>query len=351
MRTASFFPTYSQPENVVTNAVLVMFSQVYRLAPDVFTGLLTKLTDVEHAVGPQFFNQITAANGPGIPDGLITQPRFNIYFETKLGDALGTNQIRRHFETIEKRDGIQSGSVLIGLTRSALDPEQIRELAEYGQQKGIVFSSTTFSALADLASQETAEYRLELNALLDEFRFFIQEQGIAEPSENWLLINPCGDTIEQNARFNIYHDQPGRAKRFCKYLGCYTNKSVRLVGRVSKIVVARFENDELKVDENISLPWQSEAGKDLTDDERQRIYGIVEHSQYALRNEIVRYYLVDRFVPTDFRKISPYGIMGHRRFKLDDEIEEYGRIVGDVFKGGEPEIEVLADALRRVQWS
>ena len=351
MRSATFFPTYSQRENVVTNAVLVLFAQVHRLAPDVFSGLLTQLTDTAPLVEPQFFNQIADTPGPGIPDGLIFQAPFRIYLETKLGDTLDADQIARHCETIVKRDGGHSGSILIGLTRSPLDARVAEQLRQTALEKGVAFAGTTFSALADLVSQETAEFRLELNQLLEEFRLFLQELDLEEPSPNWLLVNPCGDTLEQNKRFNLYHDQPGRSKRYCKYLGCYRNKAVRLIGQVSKIVVAHVEGDALVVDENHPLPWIGARPEPLTEDETDRIFGIMADSPYPLRDQTVRYYLVDRFAETDFRKVTPSGIRGHRLFCLDDEKNEPGQTLAPLFQDGDPSLDDLAAALSRSEWT
>lgn len=351
MRTATYFPTYSQTENVVTNAVLVLMSQIHRIAPDVFSGLITKLIDEEYPIGPQFFNQVTDARGPGIPDGLIEQRPFQIYFETKLGDTLDVNQIERHFETIAKRPGEKSDRVLIGLTRKPIEQPLIADLKAKGALRGITFASTTFSELSNLVGQETAEFRLELNALIEEFRAFVSAQGLTEPSENWMLINPCGTSFEQNAKFHLYHDQPWRSKRYCKYLGCYRDKSVRLVGKVRKVVVAHFDEDQVVVDQAINLPWITENSLTLSQQDEDVIRKVAYASPYALRDETVRYYFVDRFVETNFVKTSRNGIQGHMYFQLDNREGGNDGIVPEIFQDHEPTIDEIAGALSGKIWS
>jgi len=71
MRNVSYFPPYSQEENVVTNAVLLLLSHVNRLAPTIFSDLLTSITDEAFAIGPTFQNQVKIRGGQGIPDALI----------------------------------------------------------------------------------------------------------------------------------------------------------------------------------------------------------------------------------------------------------------------------------------
>ena len=351
MRNATYFPTYSQTENVVTNAVLVLLSQVHRVAPDVFSGLLTKLTDAEYSVGPQFFNQVTDTRGPGIPDGLIEQSPFQIYFETKLSNDLDTDQIKRHFQTIRKRDGRHTSSILLGLSRSPLRQGELETLTTEGRAHGVTFASTTFSELTNLIADETSDFRLELNTLIEEFRNFISEQGLTEPSENWLIVNPCGTTFDHNAQFHMYHDQPWRTKRYCKYLGCYRAKSVGLIGRVREIVTARIEGNEIIVEERHSLPWICHAPISVSDEDIERIRDIANASPYALRDETVRYYFVDRFVETDFRKTSSGGIRGHTYFQLDANEDEASGALPDLFREGEPDIETIAAALRGKTWA
>lgn len=54
MRNVTYFPPYSQKENVITNAILVLLSQLHQRAPDIFSKLLTELSDTEFNIGPRF---------------------------------------------------------------------------------------------------------------------------------------------------------------------------------------------------------------------------------------------------------------------------------------------------------
>jgi len=351
MRNVSYFPPYSQPENVVTNAVLLLLSHVNRLAPDLFSDLLTNLTDESFDVGPIFQNQIKIKGGKGIPDALIRQVPFEIYVETKLGDKLAHSQIEDHFITIKAHETVPGSSILLGLTRSKLSEAEISKLRAMGAKRNVRFFVTTFSDLADFLEYASSDFRQGLNKVVEEYRAFIQEQGLTPVSLNRLIINPCGTSYEQNKRHNIYHDQPGRSKVFCKYLGIYRDKAVSMIGRVRAVMTARIIGENVEVIDNFSLPWESESPFELTEEWERRILNIVDGSHYYnLRDEEARYYLVDKFVETDFRKVSKYGIQGHRYFTLDSrETGAYGA-VPELFSDREPSIDKLADELRNLTW-
>ena len=352
MRNVSYFPPYSKDENVATNTVLLLFSHVHRLAPGIFADLLTTITDDEYAVGPTFHNQVRVRDGSGIPDALIQQAPFEIYLETKLGGELGVDQIEAHFATIKKNETVPGSSILIGLTGTAIEQALYKKFEKRGKANGVRFFATTFSEIADSLENASADFRIDLNLILEEYRAFIQERGLVPVSENRLLVNPCGTSYAQNERHHIYHDQPGRSKVFCKYLGIYKEKSVSLIGKVLAVVNARIEDNKVVITENHPLSWTRGEPHQPTKEELNRILGIVDGSDYYnLRHEETRYYIVDRFVKTNFEKTSKYGIFGHRYFNLDSSAENEEGAVPKLFEKEDPSLETLAAALDGKTWT
>lgn len=352
-RNVSYFPPYSQEENVVTNAVLLLLSHVHRLAPVIFSNLLTTITNKEYDVGPIFTNQIRVKGGEGIPDALIQQNPFEIYVETKLGDDIGIKQIKSHLVTIKKNEKQVGNSVLLGLTRASLDEKTKAKFKALGKKESVEFHATTFKDLADIIEGFSSEFRVDLNLLLQEYRGFIQERGLVPLSENKLLINPCGTSYDQNIKHHIYHDQPGRSKMFCKYLGLYKDKRVSRIGKVKAVLVAKIEDKKVIVQDSYKLPWMGNTEYLPNKTELNRILGIVDGSSsyYNLAGESVRYYIVDEFVPTNFKKISKHGIQGHRYFTLDSDDEKVDGAIPEVFADGEPDIQTIADALSKQTWT
>jgi hypothetical protein len=62
----------------------------------------------------------------------------------------------------------------------------------------------------------------------------------------------------------------------------------------------------------------------LRDDQKKRILKTIEQTPYYdLKGNPHRYYVVDKFEPTDAKKTSPQGIMGMRYLDLSDLISDY----------------------------
>ena len=118
------------------------------------------------------------------------------------------------------------------------------------------------------------------------------------------------------------------------------------------VVNARIEDSNVVITENHPLSWMRGEPHQPTKEELKRILGIVDGSDYYnLRHEETRYYIVDRFVKTNFRKTSKYGILGHRYFKLDSTAENEEGAVPKLFENEDPSLETLASALAEKTWT
>ncbi len=357
MRPATLFPSYVQRENVVTNATLVLLSQVNRLAPEILGGFLASLTDQPFEIGLSFFNQVVLPDAVSVPDALIRQVPFELYIETKLPNDLYEQQIINHFQSISGAGSLSEKNsathrYLIAITPTGIDAEMHQRLVLAGNERGVTFSATTFVEIADLLESLTADFRVDLISILAEYRSFIVHERLVPVSTNMLLINPCRNSYDRNVEHAVYHDQPERSKIFCKYLGLYKDKCVGHVGRLRAVVTAIVNETSIRIVERHPLPW-ADAGDEapeLTPDEEQRIRSAASDSYYDLMNSEVRYYLVDEFVETSFNKVSKYGIRGHRYFELDSAAQDAPGVVPHLFTNGEPTIAELAEALSGKEW-
>ena len=102
----SFFTTYDQKENRVTNYCLLMLNQVYSYSPLLFNQILSNLTD-ELNFGVNFYQQqgINTKKGKQIADGIISQEPITIYVETKNFDWFYNNQIEGYLDNLTKKNG------------------------------------------------------------------------------------------------------------------------------------------------------------------------------------------------------------------------------------------------------
>jgi hypothetical protein len=119
-----------------------------------------------------------------------------------------------------------------------------------------------------------------------------------------------------------------------EYIGIYTQKAVRLIGRV----VAIYDSEagaggqmQLTLVDGIERP-----------DFRERIKGMATDSKQKLGWDLssdMRFFCADRFLPTDFEKVSSGGIRGPLFWDISEQVEKAG---ADDSK--------LAELLRNQKW-
>lgn len=117
-----------------------------------------------------------------------------------------------------------------------------------------------------------------------------------------MLAVPVGDTFYQNVEFDLYDDAK---KGDYAYLGLYKDKAIRAVGKVLKIVEVKSVNDELTF------------GAELTADEKERFVAFRKHFP-AEPNYRTRVFFVDKFYRTNYRNVGTTGIVGGKKFLLDE---------------------------------
>lgn len=110
-----------------------------------------------------------------------------------------------------------------------------------------------------------------------------------------MVVRPCRVSLHQNGKLHLHHEPARRKRKDHPFIGVYASKAVRYVGRVEAIAVVPTPPGAAR----------EELGR-LTDAHRARIdAAILESPPFDLTAEPHRFYLVDRFVPTDFKKASP----------------------------------------------
>jgi hypothetical protein len=345
----SYFSPYKTSENTVTNAVLLLLSHIHRTAPEIFEAFLKDIAGEDIAVGPIFANQDAKSGGKSVVDAIIRQTPIEINIETKIthGDSLDTDQLKRHAEGM-KREARSTRRVLLGLTPSPLSPQMKREAASICDKCDVAFTHRTFAQIASYFEEAVPEFHEDLNAILSDFRVYLSNNNQLPPSQNRMIVNPCGNSLESNRATGIYHDQPWRSKVPSKYLGCYDDKAVRLVGEVHAVFIAEVADGELVIHEQFDLPWQDKRYQ-ITEKDRTKVLGLIESSPYAdLGVKPDRFYLTNGFRETEFEKVSKYGIQGHRYFDLDGED---GVLTSLFEKNSSPNIKAVALALSDKTWS
>lgn len=84
---------------------------------------------------------------------------------------------------------------------------------------------------------------------------------------------PIGYSLELNKKYNIYYNPKYSYSSF-QYLGLYSNKAIREIGKIIKIVDRDFNEGEVKY--NVIYPGQSSV---LLESEQSKISSMVEEAK------------------------------------------------------------------------
>ena len=295
-----YFPRYSQKENQVTNNVLLLLARIRAASPLFLEQILNSLIDDSTAsitVGPAFHQQ--RRDGNSVPDAHLSQAAWDIYVEAKLGDNFDTDQINRHLESAKQ--STSGSSYLFLLSQHATDVSTFAAQAEH-----VTLVSTTYAQLVEYSSAILEHADPYLSEIIEDFEAYVRALGLMPDDRTQLLAVPVSKSIELNARYGIYYQKLGKNyNQPFDYIGLYTQKCIRFVGRV----VAR-------------LDWPMGVGREeldlqhLTASQIDALDAIVAETTVYGLGQGLQYFFVDEFAQTGYRKESKGGMAGHRYFDL-----------------------------------
>ena len=316
MSEINYFQHYSQSENHTTNNTALILRHFYRESTRKLEEVLSSL-DVPLDIGPVFRQQIRSSQS--VPDALISQQSFNIFFEVKGGgQGIRDNQIENHIRSIKNDDKLTSQKILFTLTREPIPTDQADRLSDLAKGEGIIFKAITFSELLEALKQFCAPHETELQDILDDYERYIESVGLLPPGEFMHAVS-VGISIKENIKFRLYYD-PIYDNRFklrpsSKFIGLYANKCVSYVGRLNAVVAGDLdEKGEFEV-QKVEFPASDYKP---TAEELQRITDAINvcSSYFPSVGEGHRFHLFSEFEETKFHKESKYGIRRSKSFNL-----------------------------------
>jgi hypothetical protein len=98
MTTLNRFQVYSQGENMVTNNVLLLFSNLYEIHPRYFEEYVSALIEESNYDTTPIFNQQVNNKGNGFIDGMIDVNPSKIIIETKLQTLENKKKLLKHIQ-------------------------------------------------------------------------------------------------------------------------------------------------------------------------------------------------------------------------------------------------------------
>lgn len=308
-----YFQRYHEKENVATANTMLLLSHLYSYSSDKFFRFL-KSEYFSDSFNPEIIFTLQEKSVDSIPDATITQESFKIVVETKMSDWFYEDQLLRHLNSFSD----EKYKVMITLAPELMEEGKKtafeQKLKEYNEKQihPVIHINTTFEDMANAISDILDDRDYEMQDVLSDYLNYCYTDGLIPVSDSWkyLRMQLAGTTLDFNVSAGVYYDNAERGFRAHDFVGLYKNKSVRAVGKVVARITAVETEDGVK--------YNIEFG-DLTDERKETIVKAMADGDshgYDLRSIEHRYFFVDKFYETDFKKITPRAPMGTRIFDL-----------------------------------
>ena len=333
-----YFQRYHEKENVATANTMLLLSRLYSYSSDKFFRFL-KSEYFSDEFNPEIIFTLQEKSISSIPDATITQESFKIVVETKMSDWFYEEQLVRHLNSFND----EKYKVMITLAPELMEATKKnafeKTLRRYNanQNRPVIHINTTFEAMANAISEVLDDRDYEMQDVLADYLNYCYTDGLIPVSDAWkyMRMQLAGATFDFNVESNVYFDSVDRGFRAHDTLALYKNKSVRAIGKVIARITAVETENEVK--------YNAEFGE-LTEERKEIIKNAMAEGDthgYNLRSNEHRYFFVEKFYETDFKKITPRAPMGTRIFDLTQVLR-----TEDI-----PDIEELAKRLWNESWT
>ena len=331
-----YFQRYHSKENVATANTMLLLSRLYSYSSDKFFRFL-KSEYFSDRFEPEIVFTLQEKSEESVPDATITQEGFKIVVETKMSDWFHSDQLLRHLKSFKEERNkvlIIIAPELMAKDKKAKFEEQLREDNE-NHAYPVIHINTTFELLAEAVQGVIDDRDYEMQDVLDDYLNYCYNDSLilVPDSWKWMRVQLAGTTFDFNIRQKLYYDDIDRGFRAHDYLGLYKEKSVRAIGRITDIITAVLEEDG-------EITYSVEKGE-IDDNKKRGIAIVIEDGKnYGYSLTKTRFFFVDKFYETDFRKTTPRAPMGSRVFDLTQVMG-----VSEL-----PDTSVIAEKLKSITW-
>lgn len=331
-----YFQRYHSKENVATANTMLLLSRLYSYSSDKFFRFL-KSEYFSDRFEPEIVFTLQEKSEESVPDATITQEGFKIVVETKMSDWFHSDQLLRHLKSFKEERNkvlITIAPELMAKDKKAKFEEQLREYNE-NHDYPVIHINTTFELLAEAVHGVIDDRDYEMQDVLDDYLNYCYNDSLilVPDSWKWMRVQLAGTTFDFNIRQKLYYDDIDRGFRAHDYLGLYKEKSVRAIGRITDIITAVLEEDG-------EITYSVEKGKIDDNKKRDIAIAIEDGKNYGYSLTKTRFFFVDKFYETDFRKTTPRAPMGSRVFDLTQVMG-----VSEL-----PDTSVIAEKLKSITW-
>lgn len=311
MRFINPFQIYSKGEDTITNNILLLLSNLYRINPKIYELFINSILpeNINYEVIPVFTQQKSQKEG-GIIDGYIQTKATKIIIETKIAGLDNTKKLINYC----KNENLSETNILIHISDSTFDEAAIKSINQRIGIYSFKFVSITFSELLSSLQEITEEYpNEELYRLSKDFYYYCISMNLIK---NILRIVPCNKSFELNKKYRLYFQPEFRGYSNHQFTGIYTAKEVKYIGKVNKVFLAELTKEGTLITKKIS------GNGEITSEEENRIINTIrafpEIYGYGDISKGHIFFLFDDndFCPTKFKKLTSRGLRKNKYYEL-----------------------------------
>ena len=279
-------------------------------------------------VGVRFQQQV--GKGASVPDGIITQPSFAIYIETKNYDWFSSQQLKDHMASLAKESAEQK--VMLALSSFEGDVSQrfkdVEKLCAELYKGRIVFAVVTFRELLDAV--RLPGLSPSLNVTIDELEQYLDHENLLPDWKGRLDACNCAQFAGKQVSNNVYicpAQNRSYSHKRAEFVGLYWKKYVRHIASVRGVV-------DLYKDGTSKILWINDGSskEDIVSLARKRF----EDTYLENTDWDARVFVLTPLVETAFHKYTPGGMRGKVYFTVKKMLPA--------------SIEELANKLREARW-
>lgn len=311
-RDISLFSDYHTTENSLSNHCGLILKLLYEENPTSFEEVITNLinTDTPFEVRPTFEQQRKVLKN--VPDLIIRQPSFSIYFETKRFDWFYESQIQRHLESFKFDTDYKILFLLSNFEEDNLDEKFNKQIKE-AEQIGIILQPISFETF--LAALNTVECSDSYKRFRTEFEDYLDRNGYLPKWKYTLDVVNCANTIHEVREQNVFmcpNTGGVYSHRRAKYFGGYKYKNVEFIQEIKAIVIIEKNMDEA------SILWKNFDIKDadLINEAKEKI-NIWDYRREEITKRSLQVFLLQNPQLANFRKSTSGGMYSNKRYFVD----------------------------------
>lgn len=307
-RDISLFNDYHTKENILSNHCGLILKLLYEENPKSFEEVISVLTNQDFQITPSFSQQIKKDNS--IPDILIEQQSFSIFFETKIGDWFGKPQIKSHLNGFTKEIKYKILFLLSNFEEDYPD-KKFDDLIKKAKDVDIILSPISFEKL--IGTLEIVETTDHYKRYLIEFREFLERNDYL-PTWNYMLdVVNSSNKIDEIHNHDVYMcpNTGGTYKhRRCKFLGGYSSKNVKYIHEIKALVVIE------KGGEDGSVIWKNFTNNedDALIKEAIKKIELCEGRKNDINQHSLKVFLLQNPIEANFKKSSSGGLYSTKRY-------------------------------------